>query len=289
MEDSLTYKNESSWKLYNNSQDSSKMRDFVDRYLDFLSRCKTEREVMQYAEERLAAAGYSKDLSSKLFVCPFREKALFAVKRGSQPLNQGLVLIAAHADSPRLDLKQHPFIEQADLVQGQTHYYGGIKKYQWLSRPLALHGVVIQENGQKTNIVIGEDDSDPVFCIADLLPHLGHKELEKTLKDAFDGEKMKIVLGHSFKDTDESKGDEAKDLLKKNLLQILFERYGVREEDFITAEIEVVPAGRARYVGFDQSIVGAYGQDDRICVFTALEALLSTEDCGQTKAVMFWA
>ena len=293
MSSSLEYKNESAWKLYNNS-----MRLFTDRYVDFLSTCKTEREVIQYVEKRLTAAGYSNDPSAKLFVCPFREKALFAAKRGSEPLSKGISLIAAHADSPRLDLKQHPILEQADLVQGQTHYYGGIKKYQWLSRPLALHGVIVKEDGEKVRLVIGEDASDPVFCIADLLPHLGHQELTKTLEHAFDGEKMKIVIGHKWQeDAEEKKEDkkeaaceeaEAKDHLKKSLLQLLFNKYGIREEDFITAEVEVVPAGRARYVGFDESVVGAYGQDDRICVFTALEALLASNDLGRTKAVMFW-
>ncbi|MBQ7585221.1 MAG: aminopeptidase, partial [Desulfovibrionaceae bacterium] len=221
MDKSLQYNPESSWKQYDNPQDQEEISAVVGRYLDFLSTCKTEREVINYVEARLREAGYTDDLSQGLWVRPFREKALFAFKRGTEPLEKGLSLIAAHTDSPRLDLKQHPFLEQADVAQAETHYYGGIKKYQWLSRPLALHGVVLRENGERVDLKVGEKEDDPVFCIADLLPHLGHRELEKTVKEAFDGEKMKILLGHKVHKEEEEQ-DKSKELgpLKGYLLAI---------------------------------------------------------------------
>ncbi|MBQ9537586.1 MAG: aminopeptidase [Desulfovibrionaceae bacterium] len=296
MDASLQYKPESAWKLYSTEQTQQDMRAVTDRYIDFLSTCKTEREVIKYVEEKLRAAGYGDDASQGMVVRPFRNKALFAAKRGDQPLESGLSLIAAHTDSPRLDFKQKPLIEQADVLQGQTHYYGGIKKYQWFSRPLALHGEIICQNGTHVKLVVGEQATDPVFCIADLLPHSGHQQLEKTVQDAFEAEKMKIVLGHKLppeindkaKEDNDANKKEASDLIKNAILDYLHTQFAIVEEDLITAEIEVVPAGAARYVGFDRAIVGGYGQDDRICVFTALEALLASANDGRSKAVMFW-
>lgn len=291
MDEDLHYEPKSAWERYDEN-DLKEMRLFVQRYVDFLSACKTEREVIAYCEERLRAAGFGRDPEDGDFVRAFRNKALFAARKGSAPLKDGLLLIASHGDSPRLDFKQRPLLEQADVVQGQTHYYGGIRKYQWLARPLALHGVAFCQ-GKKIGISLGEDKDDPVFTIADLLPHLAQKQVEQNVREAFDGEKLKVILGHQFegkKGEEDKKAEkkESKDPVKTFLLKILQQKYGMREEDLITAEIEVVPAGPARYVGLDASMVGAYGQDDRICVFTALEALLSSNNDGRTKAIVIW-
>ncbi|MDE5878413.1 MAG: aminopeptidase, partial [Desulfovibrio sp.] len=209
------------------------------------------------------------------------------------PLEQGLALIAAHADSPRLDFKQHPLVEQAGVVQAKTHYYGGIRKYQWLARPLSLHGVIIREDGERVEVSIGEKPGEPVFCIADLLPHLAQKQAGQKLSEAFEAEKLNIILGHApdaatgrSRRSDEGRNDDG---LKDALLGLLHKKYGIREEDLITAELEAVPAGAARFVGFDSALLGGYGQDDRICVFAALEALLTAEDkAPRPLAVIFW-
>ncbi|MBR4742451.1 MAG: aminopeptidase [Desulfovibrio sp.] len=283
----LEYKPKRAWQVYKSEQQQAAMQAFVDRYMDFLQKCKTERETIQYVENRLRQAGFSE--TGDLIVRPFRGKALFAAKRGSKSLEEGISLIAAHADSPRLDFKQRPFIEQAQVVQGKTHYYGGIRKYQWLARPLALHGVVIKENGVKVEFCVGEKDSDPVFCVEDLLPHLAQKQMDQTVREAFEGEKLNVILGHKLcLQGGEEKEEEKEGGIKKAILALLKEQYGITEEDFVTAEVEVVPAVKPRYVGFDRSLVGGYGQDDRICVFTALEALLASGNQGRCKAVIFW-
>ena len=298
MENDLQYTPKSAWEseVFTSAEAEKEMNSFVQRYVDFLD-CKTEREVVSYVEKRLRDAGFGVDPDKDNFVRSFRGKALFAVKKGTIPLRDGITLIAAHCDSPRLDFKQRPLLEQEDVVQGQTHYYGGIRKYQWLARPLALHGVVICGNGEKKDICIGEKDSDPVFCVADLLPHLAQKQMDQTVRDAFEGEKLKVILGHKFiiqkktddtKDSDQKNAENGKEPIKQYLLKLLHQKYGIKEADLVTAEIEVVPAGHARYVGFDASMIGAYGHDDRICVFTALEALLASENLGRTKAVIFW-
>ena len=261
------------------------------RYVDFLTRCKTERETVAYICERLAAQGYAE--TGDKVLRPLRGKAVFAARRGALPLERGLNLLAAHADSPRLDFKQRPLVEQACVAQAKTHYYGGIRKYQWLARPLALHGVGVRENGEALPVTIGEKPGEPVFCIADLLPHLAQKQSTQPVSEAFEGEKLNVILGHSPKPSAQSakgkeKEDTPKEPVKALLLELLHKKYGITEEDFVTAELQAVPAGPARFVGFDKALVGAYGQDDRICVFTALEALLEAAPTGRSMAVMFW-
>ena len=219
-----------------------------------------------------------------------RGKAIFAARKGKIPLQKGVHLIAAHADSPRLDFKQRPLVEQPGVAQAKTHYYGGIRKYQWLARPLALHGVVVLENGKSISVAIGEKAGEPVFTIADLLPHLARKQNSQTLAEVFDGEKLNIILGHSPAPT-AAKNKDIKEPIKQHVLELLNAKYGIREEDLVTAELQVVPAGPATYVGFDKGLVGGYGQDDRICVFTALEALLNAKNTNRlcpNMAVMFW-
>lgn len=288
----IAYTPESAWKTYAATATRRKeMESFAKRYIDFLSTCKTERETIAYVQRRLAEKGYGENPRDGLFMRPFRGKALFAARRGRAPLSQGLRLIAAHADTPRLDFKQRPFIEQPGVTQAKTHYYGGIRKYQWLARPLALRGVVSLENGKTLAVAIGDRPGDPVFTIADLLPHLAQKQSTQPLNEAFEAEKLNIILSHSPAPRSGRSGkDEEKEPLKSYLLQLLHDKYGVREEDFISADMQVVPAGPAAFVGLDKALIGGYGQDDRICVFTALEALLNAHPGrnAPNMAVIFW-
>lgn len=290
MEKTLTYKPQNAWETYADAPQRKSMEALAVRYIDFLTRCKTERETVDYVRERLIQAGYGEDFAGERVLRPLRGKALFAARRGSRPLEEGLTLIAAHADTPRLDFKQRPLIEQPGVAQAKTHYYGGIRKYQWLARPLALHGVVIRENGESLTVNIGENPDEPVFCIADLLPHLAQKQSGQTISEAFEAEKLNIILSHSPKQGKGGKKDKEapKEPIKEQLLDILHKKYGISEEDLITAELQAVPAGPARFVGFDKALVGGYGQDDRICVFTALEALLTAEAGQGNMAVIFW-
>lgn len=285
----LGYEPVNAWESYAAPASRKEMASLASRYIEFLSHCKTERETVAYVREVLLQAGYSEDFTDKggRLLRHLRGKALFAARRGTAPLGRGLSIIAAHADTPRLDFKQRPLIEQSGVAQAKTHYYGGIRKYQWLARPLALHGVIVKENGERLNVNIGEKNGEPVFCIADLLPHLAQKQNQQTLSDAFEAEKLNIILSHSPKQA--AKGKEApKDSVKEGLLEILYKKYAIKEEDLITAELQAVPAGQARFVGFDKSLVGGYGQDDRICVFTALEALLDANAGPNNLTVMFW-
>lgn len=287
MSDSNAYEPKSAWEAYSSPEDRERARSLAEKYLDFISRCKTEREVVEDVRKRLQAEGYG-ERGDKIFR-ELRGKAIFAARKGKRPLSDGLLLIAAHADSPRLDFKQHPFVEQEQILQAKTHYYGGIRKYQWLARPLALHGVIIKENGDKTPVSIGESPDEPVFCVADLLPHLAQNQTGKKLSEAFEGEKLNIILGHEPAAPEDDTDGKGKDAIKKRVLELLHEKYDVSEEDFITAELEAVPAGKARFVGLDSSLLGGYGQDDRICVFCALEALLgASPDASGNMAVIFW-
>ncbi|RXF76067.1 aminopeptidase [Desulfovibrio sp. DS-1] len=315
--DKLDFETTSCWEAYASDEHQAAMRELADRYVDFLSRCKTERETVDYVVTRLRAAGYTENFAHDKVYRVFKGKTVFIARKGRAPLSQGLRLIGAHADTPRLDLKQRPLLEQAGIGQAKTHYYGGIRKYQWLARPLALHGVVVKENGESVRITLGEDPAEPVFTIADLLPHLAQKQAGQTIADAFEGEKLNIVLGHRPMPkpvTEEAAGDAAasaetaattpdaangnarkdapkdpvKDPIKARMLALLHEKYAIREEDLYSAELQAVPAGPARYVGLDGSLVGGYGQDDRICVFAALEALLAAENPQQPQCVLFW-
>lgn len=289
-----SYEARSAWDIYADAR--PEMREAAKEYMEFLNSCKTERETVAHVAQKLLEAGFGADFNGQRVMRVLRGKSLFAAIKGKKPLREGLNLIAAHADCPRLDLKQHPFTEQAGMAQAKTHYYGGIRKYQWFARPLALHGVIALENGQTVEVNIGERTGDPVFCVADLLPHLAQKQASQKLSEAFDGEKLNIIVGHepTARRTDED-GEEpgekaAKNAVKERLLDLLHEKYGVREEDMITAELEAVPAAPASFVGFDHSLVGGYGQDDRICIWCALQALL---DCCKAQpeysvAVIFW-
>lgn len=297
----LTFSSRNCWEVYNTPKDRKAAQELADRYIDFLTRCKTERETIAYVQERLARAGFSENIKSGKHMRGLQGKTLFAARKGKAPLARGIRLVAAHADSPRLDLKQRPLQEQAGIAQAKTHYYGGIRKYQWLARPLAVHGVVVKQDGKVITVELGEDPREPVFTIADLLPHLAKDQASKTLADAFEGEKLNLVFGHepAMQDKgksgkkaakDDSEPEAAKEPIKYGILKMLNEKYGIVEEDLYSAELQAVPAGPARYVGLDSSLIGGYGQDDRICVFTALEAFLSETRSmpAVTQCLMFW-
>jgi aspartyl aminopeptidase len=260
---------------------------YSERYKYFLDRAKTEREAVVEIQRQAQALGFV-DLSEKSPISRgyynHRGKSIFLVVPGRRPLTDGLRLVASHIDSPRLDLKPYPLYEDTDLAFLKTHYYGGIKKYQWLARPLAIHGVILKADGTTVELKVGEEPSDPVFTVLDLLPHLARKaQMEKKVTDAFDGEKLNVLVGSL------PLGDvDTKERFKLNLLKFLEDRYGVREEDLVSGEVEVVPAGPARDLGWDRSLVGAYGQDDRACAYASLEAILSQQDPEYTCIALFY-
>lgn len=286
MDESKFYKPESAWKKYADKRDAAE--DFARKYIAFLSERKTERETVAWVRERALAANDGAAPDDKIFIRELRGKAIFAFRRGESPLNEGLNIIAAHADAPRLDFKQHPFVETSGVVQAKTHYYGGIRKYQWLARPLALRGTLVRADGSVVSVSIGDKAGEPVFCVADLLPHLAQKQSGQKVSEAFEGEKLNIILAHEPALETEEENGKSKNPIKEKLLNCLFKKYGVQEEDFITAELEAVPAGDARFVGFDNSMIGGYGQDDRICVFCGLEAFLAAEKPRHPLALMIW-
>lgn len=285
--DELASSSTSGWEVYRSDEHRRAMYALADDYIRYISACKTEREAVSGVIDLLKEAGYTEGFQTSRGWQSLHGKAIFVARRGRRPLREGIRLISAHTDSPRLDLKQHPLQEQVGVGQAKTHYYGGLRKYQWFARPLALHGVIVTAEGRSIPVRLGEEEGDPVFTIADLLPHLSHKDGGLKLSDAFDAEKLNIILGHEpvFKQED---AEAPKEPVKARMLQLLHEKYGIREDDLISAELEAVPAGAARYVGLDKGIVGGYGQDDRICVYTALRALLDAEDPEYTCCLIFW-
>ncbi len=241
---------------------------FCEEYKRFLDAAKTEREAVQYIEKALRGKGFTSDFAGSKMYRVHRGKELIAFRKGARDLAEGMKIIIAHIDAPRLDLKQNPLYEDVDLALLRTHYYGGIKKYQWLAMPLAMHGVVIKTDGTRIDLVLGEDELDPVFSIDDLLPHLSRKHQdEKKLSEAIEGEKLTLLFG-----TIPMLGEE-KEPVKKAVLSLLSQRYGISEDDFVSAEIEIVPAFKARDVGIDRGMIGAYGQDDRASAFPLLAAI----------------
>lgn len=266
------------------SEEKIKKADkFCEKYKAFLDAAKTEREAVKEAVRLAKENGFEKYSKSKKYKSGDkvyyinRGKAVILCTFGSEPIENGVKINAAHIDSPRIDLKQHPLYEDNELALFKTHYYGGIKKYQWTTVPLALHGVVIKGNRDKIIVNIGEDENDPVFCITDLLPHLANSQMKRTLAEGIKGEELNILIGSR-----PFKSDKGSELVKLNIMKILNEKYGIIEDDFISAELEAVPAYKARDIGFDRSMVGAYGQDDRVCAYTALRAALKCENPKKT-------
>jgi len=280
LEKSLSFKPKSIWEKMTKRQ-LKRCYSFSKKYLDFLSRCKTENQSVEYFERLAVKAGYiglherdSLSPGDKVFI-KNRDKNIIFFRIGKDPLQVGLNLVAAHVDCPRLDLKPSPLAQDDDSQTAlfKTHYYGGIKKYQWVNIPLSLHGKVVKSDGSEIDISIGEKKNDPVMVIADLLPHLSARQRKRTLRAGIKGEELRVIVGS--RPMDDAK---AKKKIKLMVLKELNERYGMVEEDFISAELELVPAGPARDIGLDRSLVGAYGQDDRICAFTSVRALLDMKD-----------
>lgn len=272
----LVYKNESIAKL--RPQDLEKADQFCQGYKEFLDNGKTEREAAACAAAALEKAGYQPFQPGKQyqpgdkFYKLHRNKCILAATLGTKSLEEGVHINAAHIDAPRLDLRPVPLYESGEMAFFRTHYYGGIRKYQWATIPLAIHGVVYTRAGEKVEICVGEKESDPVFCITDLLPHLSARQNERPLPEGIKGEELNLVVGCL-----PVEGEEAKDQIKLNVLKLLNQEYGITEEDFIRGELEVVPAHKARDIGFDRGMIGAYGHDDRVDAYPALMAEIDTQ------------
>ena len=283
--DNILNKKESGWKNLNDSE-MNKILDFSDGYIKFLNRSKTEREANKNIILELQEKGF-KDINSVDSLKPLdkvyfnnRGKSVFAAVIGNERVENGLNIVGAHIDSPRLDLKPNPLYQDSKLALLKTHYYGGIKKYQWTTIPLALHGVIVKKNLEKLVINIGEDDNDPIFTITDLLPHLAVKQEDKKLGDAIEGEGLNLLVGSIPK-------DDSEESIKENILSLLNEKYGLIEADFVSAELEVVPAFKAKSLGFDRSMVASYGQDDRVCAYTSLKAIIDAKPSSYTQVAIF--
>ena len=273
------------WTNYG-KKELAELEKLNKNYRHFLDHGKTERECVKAAVKQAKKEGF-KDLKEVIrsgeklqagdrVYDVFMEKAIALFIIGSKDMEKGMNILGAHIDSPRLDLKQNPLYEDTELAYLDTHYYGGIKKYQWVAIPLALHGVVAKKDGSVVEINIGEEEDDPVFCISDLLIHLSGEQMEKKGAKVVEGEALNLLIGNM------PLKDEEKDAVKKNVLNLLKEKYDIEEEDFLSAELEVVPAGKARECGLDRSMILAYGQDDRVCAYTSLEAILDTKKVKRT-------
>ncbi len=287
--------NKNSWETYNAKQ-VKEVDAFAREYMDFLDNGKTERECIDEIVNAVEAAGYkeletvakeNKGLKAgdKVYSV-WMNKSIVMFQIGKEKMSEGMNILGAHIDSPRLDVKQNPLYEDGGFAYLDTHYYGGVKKYQWVTIPLAIHGVVVKKDGSCVEVNVGENEDDPVFFVSDLLIHLAQEQLEKKANKVIEGEALDIIIGNKpltidkKKEEEDGKKDAEKEAVKKGILKILQETYDIEEEDFISAELEVVPAGKAREAGFDRSMILAYGQDDRVCAFSSLKAML---EIGQTK------
>ena len=292
------------WETYSNKQ-LKEVDAFADEYRSFLDEGKTERECVDLIVNMAEKAGYSelqevmkegrtlKEGDKVYAVCMNKSVVMFRI--GRRPITEGMNILGAHIDSPRLDVKQNPLYEDSGFAYLDTHYYGGVKKYQWVAIPLALHGVIVKKDGTTVEINIGESEEDPVFFVSDLLIHLASEQLEKKASKVIEGEALDIIIGNrpitigkekNEKDASDSEKNKAQDAVKKGILDILKKNYGVEEEDFLSAELEVVPAGKAREAGLDRSMILGYGQDDRVCAFSSLKAMLEVEDTDRTACCL---
>ncbi len=270
-----------------NDKKWEKITDFCEGYKSFLANAKTEREAVREAVRIAEAAGFTPyvqgkkyEAGEKYYVNNRGKTAAFVVV-GKNAVDCGAMITAAHIDSPRIDLKPNPLYEDLELALFKTHYYGGIKKYQWTAMPLALHGVFAKKDGSVVEVNIGEDENDPCFVVTDLLPHLAADQYKRTLNEGIKGEELNILIGsRPFKD------DKASELVKLNIMAILNEKYGVTEEDFLSAELECVPAAKPRDIGFDRSLIGSYGHDDRVCAYPALMAITEVENPEKTAVAI---
>ncbi|MBO5072071.1 MAG: aminopeptidase [Eubacterium sp.] len=277
------------WKDYT-KKELKEIDKLCREYRMFLDQGKTERECVRQAVTMAEKEGYRdlKDVleagdslksGDKVYAVNMK-KSVVLFQIGRQPMEKGMAILGAHIDSPRMDVKQNPLYEDTELAYLDTHYYGGIKKYQWVTLPLAIHGVFVKKDGETIDVSIGEEEEDPVFCVTDLLIHLAHERMEKKADKVIEGEALDILFG-----SQPLKGTE-KDAVMANVLQILKDKYEIEEEDFLSAELEVVPAGKARESGIDTSMIMAYGQDDRVCAYTSLAAMLEVEDTEYTTCCL---
>lgn len=257
--------------------------EYCEEYRKFINTVKTERIAVETSVAIAKENGYVEysrgmklKTGDKIYYIN-RERAVIFAKIGRSPLDKGLNIAVSHIDAPRIDLKSKPIYEDGKMALLKTHYYGGIKKYQWMSIPLAMHGTIIKKDGSKIKIVIGEDINDPVFCINDLLPHLAREQMAKTMTEAINGEGLNVLCGSIPFDN-----DDKPEFIKLNVLKLLNDKYGIDETDLISADISLVPAMPARDVGFDRSFIGAYGQDDRVCAYTSLTALMDSKEVDRT-------
>ena len=277
------------WKEYD-KKDTKELEALCKEYRKFLNHGKTERECVKYIVELAKEAGYQ-DLNDikksgrmlksgdKVYAVNMK-KAIALFQIGADPIVEGMNILGAHIDSPRMDVKQNPLYEDTDFAYLDTHYYGGIKKYQWVTLPLAIHGVVAKKDGQVVDIVIGEDDKDPIFCVTDLLIHLAGEQMDKKAAKVVEGEQLDILVGS------QPLLKEEKEPVKKMVLSILKKKYDIEEEDFLSAELEIVPAGKAREAGLDASMIMAYGQDDRVCAYTSAAAMFDMEKVKRTACCL---
>lgn len=288
------------WETYNEKQ-IKELEKLADAYRNFLDHGKTERECIDTIVNRIEEAGYvemeklilagKKLKAGDKVYSVWMNKSIVIYQIGEKALTEGMNILGAHIDSPRIDVKQNPLYEEGGFAYLDTHYYGGVKKYQWVTLPLAIHGVMVKKDGTTVEICVGEAEDDPVFFISDLLIHLAGEQLEKKAAKVIEGEALDLIVGNkplilkkgeTEEEKAEQEGGKAKEAVKAGILDILKQTYDVEEEDFISAELEIVPAGRAREAGFDRSMILAYGQDDRVCAFTSLQAMLDTEKSDRT-------
>ena len=282
LKDKLFNKKEMGW---NSKTEKEKIFDYANGYINYMNKAKTEREIIKESKKIAESNGF-KEISTFEKLNPGdkvyyinREKSMYLAIIGKESIENGLNIVGAHADSPRLDLKPNPLYEDSGFAYFKTHYYGGIKKYQWTTIPLSIHGVIVKTNGEKIEINIGENENDPIFTITDLLPHLAQDQMEKKLKNGIDGENLNLLIGSIPYEED------VPDAVKLNILNILNKKYGITEVDFLSSELELVPAMKCRTMGFDESLVAGYGQDDKVCVYTELTALVDLKETPKRTAV----
>lgn len=283
LEEKLLNRKKSGWESVS-PEEKAEIFKFADEYIWFLNRSKTEREFVKTALEVLEKNGF-KDIASldtiktgdKVYFSN-RGKSLYIAVIGDKKLEEGLNLVGAHIDSPRLDLKPNALYEDTEFAYFNTHYYGGIKKYQWTAIPLSIHGVIVKADGERIDVNIGEAEEDPIFTITDLLPHLAKEQLQKKLNDGIDGEDLNLLIGNMPINC-----PDVKEKVKLNVLKILNEKYGITEADFLSSELELVPAFNAKSLGFDRSMVAGYGHDDKVCAYTALRAILEAKNIEKTS------
>ena len=282
LKDQLFNKKENGWNFAKNKEN---IFNYADGYINLMNTSKTEREIIKSSKKIAESNGFkdigeysSLKVGDKVYYIN-REKSMYLAVIGKEDIENGINIIGAHGDSPRLDLKPNPIYEDGEFAYFKTHYYGGIKKYQWTTIPLSIHGVIAKTNGEKVEVNIGEDENDPIFTITDLLPHLAQDQMEKKLKNGIDGEDLNLLIGSIPYEKD------IPEAVKLNILNILNKKYGIAEVDFLSSEIELVPAMKCKSMGFDESMVAGYGQDDKVCVYTELTALVDMKEVPNRTAV----